>query len=94
MRDLPHLAPPGKVWSYNNAGLAVAGRVIEVVTGQSIQEALRTLVFEPIGLTRAFTRLEDLATYRFSVAHRNQAGKPVVTRPLNRSARSPPAVCR
>ena len=25
-------------------------------------------------------------TYRFSVAHRNQGGKPVVTRPLNRSA--------
>jgi len=85
MRDLPLLAPPGTVWSYNNAGFAVAGRVIEVVTGLSIQEALRTLVFEPIGLTRAFTRIEDLVTYRFSVAHRTQAGKPVVTRPMNRS---------
>ena len=70
MKDLPQLAAPGEVWSYNNAGFTLAGRVIEVVTGQSIHDALRTLVFEPIGLTRAFTRLEDVATYRFSVAHR------------------------
>lgn len=84
--DLPQLAPAGTVWSYNNAGFTVAGRVIEVVTGQSIHEAIRKLVFEPIGLTRAFTRLEDVATYRFSVAHRTQDGKPVVVRPLTRSS--------
>jgi CubicO group peptidase (beta-lactamase class C family) len=86
LRDSPQLAAPGKVWSYNNAGFAVAGRVLEVVSGQSIQEAIRTLVFQPIGLTRAFTRLEDVVTYPFSVAHRTQAGKPVVTRPMSRSA--------
>ena len=93
MRDLPQLAPPGAVWSYNNAGFTVAGRVIEAVTGLSIQEALRTLVFEPIGLTRAFTRIEDLVTYRFSVAHRTQAASPSSRGP-NRSARWPPAGCR
>ena len=86
LRDVPQVAPPGEIWSYNNAGFAVAGRVVEVVTGQSIHDAIRTLVFEPIGLTRAFTRLEDAVTYRFSVAHRQQAGKTVVTRPLSRSA--------
>ncbi len=85
MKDVPQLAPPGDVWSYNNAGFAVAGRVLEVVSGQSIQDALRTLVFEPIGLTRAFTRLEDVVTYRFTVGHRAQAGKPVVARPMSRS---------
>jgi len=60
IRDLPKLAEPGEVWSYNNAGFNVAGRVIEVVTGQSIHDAFRTLVFEPIGLTRAFTQMEGL----------------------------------
>jgi CubicO group peptidase (beta-lactamase class C family) len=85
MKDLPLLAPPGTIWSYNNAGFAVAGRVVEVVTKLPIQDALRTLVFEPIGLTRAFTRIEDLVTYPFSVAHRTQGGRPVVIRPLNRS---------
>jgi CubicO group peptidase (beta-lactamase class C family) len=86
MRDLPQLAPAGEVWSYNNAGFTVAGRVIEAVTGQPIHDALRTLVFAPIGLTRAFTRLEDVATHRFSVAHRGPAGRAAVIRPLMRSS--------
>ena len=86
LRPLPQLAPPGTVWSYNNAGFTLAGRVIEVVSGQPIHEALRTLVFQPIGLTRAFTRLEDVASYRFSVAHRMQSGKAIVQRPLSRSS--------
>jgi CubicO group peptidase (beta-lactamase class C family) len=85
MGDLPQLAAPGEVWSYNNAGFTVAGRVIEVVTGRPIHEALRALVFEPLGLTRGFTRLEDVATHRFSVAHRRQGGKAAVIRPLMRS---------
>ncbi len=38
LRDLPQLASPGSVWSYNNAGFGVAGRVIEAVTGKSIHE--------------------------------------------------------
>jgi CubicO group peptidase (beta-lactamase class C family) len=85
LRPLPQLAPPGEVWSYNNAGFTLAGRVIELASGQPIHAAMRSLVFQPIGLTRAFTRLEDFVAYRFSVAHRTQNGKPVVTRPYSRS---------
>lgn len=85
MRDLPKLAEPGEVWSYNNAGFNVAGRVIEVVSGQSIHNAFRTLVFEPLGLTRSFTRTEELVTYPFSVAHRGEPGNVTVSRPLSRS---------
>src|SRR5688500_3123712 len=85
MRDLPKLADPGEVWSYNNAGFNVAGRVIEVVSGQSIHNAFRALVFEPVGLTRAFTRIEDLVTYPFAVAHRGAPGEVTVARPLSRS---------
>jgi CubicO group peptidase (beta-lactamase class C family) len=86
MKDLPQLAPPGAVWSYNNAGFSVAGRVIEVVTGQNIDNALRSLVFQPIGLTRAFTRLEDVASFPFSVAHQQRNGTTIVTRPLMKSS--------
>src|SRR2546430_2374674 len=38
LRDLPQLAAPGSVWSYNNAGFGVAGRVIELESGKSIQD--------------------------------------------------------
>jgi CubicO group peptidase (beta-lactamase class C family) len=82
MKDLPQLAPPGAVWSYNNAGFALAGRVIEVVTGKNINDALRELVFAPIGLPRTFTRLPDAITYRLSLGHREQAGKTQVIRPF------------
>ena len=85
LKDIPQLAPPGEVWSYNNAGFVVAGRIIEVVTGQTIHQAFRSLVFDPLGLSRAFTRTEDLVTYRFSVAHRGAPGQVTVSRPLSRS---------
>jgi CubicO group peptidase (beta-lactamase class C family) len=84
MKGLPQIAAPGEVWSYNNAGFTLAGRVIEQVTGQSIHDALRTLVFEPLGLARTFTRLESVATYPFSVAHGSQP--PVVMRPMARTS--------
>ncbi len=85
IKDLPKLAEPGEVWSYNNAGFNVAGRVIEAVTGKSIHEAFRTEVFAPIGLTRAFTQIEALVTYPFSVAHSGAPGQVSVSRPLSRS---------
>ena len=82
MRDLPQLAAPGAVWSYNNAGFSLAGRVIEVVSGRNIHDALRELVFAPLGLSRTFTRLPDAITYRMSLGHREQAGKTQVLRPF------------
>jgi len=82
MKDLPQLAPPGAVWSYNNAGFALAGRVIEVVTAKNIHDALRELVLAPIGLPRTFTRLPDAITYRLSLGHREQGGRTQVIRPF------------
>jgi CubicO group peptidase (beta-lactamase class C family) len=82
LRDLPQLAAPGSVWSYNNAGFSLAGRVIEVVTGKTIHEALRELVFAPLGLSRSFTRLPDAITYRLSLGHREQNGRTQVVRPF------------
>jgi CubicO group peptidase (beta-lactamase class C family) len=81
LRDLPQLAPAGAVWSYNNAGFSLAGRVIEVITGRNIHDALRELVFTPIGMTRSFTRLTDTITYRTTLGHREQNGRTQVIRP-------------
>jgi CubicO group peptidase (beta-lactamase class C family) len=90
MRNLPQLAPPGSVWSYNNAGFTVAGRVIEVVTGDSYQNAVRDLVFQPAHLASATTSLGEVATHRFSVGHRQRGGVTEVVRPFILSA-NPPA---
>jgi CubicO group peptidase (beta-lactamase class C family) len=37
-------------WSYTNAGWALAGRAIEVVTARVWEEAMRELLFEPSGM--------------------------------------------
>ena len=83
LRDLPQLAPPGAVWSYNNAGFGVAGRILEVITGKTIHDALRDLVFAPLDLPHAFTRTGTAMTHRFAVAHRQQkSGQTEVIRPF------------
>ncbi|GAA4791356.1 serine hydrolase domain-containing protein [Streptomyces ziwulingensis] len=48
------LFAPGTDFSYSNAGYVAAGRLIEAVTGMSWQEAVRTLLLEPLGITPAF----------------------------------------
>lgn len=82
LRDLPQLARPGEVWSYNNAGWGVAGRVIEVATERGIHDALDDLVFDPLGLERAFSITGEAMTYRFAAPHREQDGRTVVNRPF------------
>jgi len=82
LRDLPQLARPGEVWSYNNAGWGVAGRVIEAVTGGTINEALDDLVFDPLGLDRASSRTGEAMTYRFAAPHRERDGRTAVNRPF------------
>jgi CubicO group peptidase (beta-lactamase class C family) len=83
LTELPQLAAPGEVWSYNNAGFGVAGRVIEVVTGASIHNALRDLVFEPLALSRAVSRSGDALTHRFAVGHRQRGDRTEVIRPFS-----------
>ena len=41
LERLPQLTPLGTCWHYNNAGFAIAGRVIEVVSGQTFEKAVR-----------------------------------------------------
>ncbi|HSM17705.1 MAG TPA: serine hydrolase domain-containing protein [Gemmatimonadales bacterium] len=57
---------PGSRTKYSNAGLAVVGRVLEVVYGQSYAAVLRQLVFEPArmrtaGVGRASVQGGDVA---------------------------------
>jgi CubicO group peptidase (beta-lactamase class C family) len=73
MAGLRQLSPPGAVVSYNNASFGVAGRLVEALTGTTYEEALRTLVLDPLGLddTLFFTR--TLVTRRFAVDHQRLA---------------------
>ena len=84
--DLMQVAPPGKAWSYNNAGFGIAGRVIELVTGKSINAAMRELVFQPLGLEHAGTTAGDFIVNRFAAGHTVRDGKATLNRPFTPSS--------
>lgn len=69
MADLPQLTPLGEIWSYNNAGFGLAGRVIEAVTGQAYEDVARQLVLEPLGMEMSFFSAADSITHRCAVGH-------------------------
>ncbi len=84
--DVAQGRPPAAVWSYNNAGFSVSGRVIEVVTGMSINRAIASLVFQPLGLTTAGTTAGDFIVHRFAVGHVNRGNEPAgMMRPFSPS---------
>ena len=83
--DLMQIAPPGKAWSYNNAGFSIAGRVIEVAAGTPINRAVRDLVFQPLGLEHAGTTAGDFIVQRFAAGHSVRDGKATLQRPFSGS---------
>ena len=64
LAEAPQLTPLRAVWSYNNAGFYAAGRVIELVTGSTYEEAVRELV-----LDEALFFPWEVMTRRFVVGH-------------------------
>ena len=78
LRNQPQHFPPGKVWAYNNAGFCVVGRVIEVVTGASFEQAVTDLVLRPLGMLHSFFSPVDAATRRFAVGHQSGGRTPRV----------------
>jgi CubicO group peptidase (beta-lactamase class C family) len=50
LAGVEQVTPLGETVSYNNASLSVAGRIIEKVTGQTFEHAIKELLFEPLGM--------------------------------------------
>ena len=46
----PLLFEPGTSWKYSNAGLDVAGAIVEKVTGERIEDHLQRVFFGPLGM--------------------------------------------
>ena len=81
MAEFEQLAPLGRHFSYNNSGFCVAGRIIEVLTGDSYEKAIRDLVLEPLGMTRSFFFPHEAMLHRFAVGHQMVDGAAEVLSP-------------
>ncbi|MGI8691260.1 MAG: serine hydrolase domain-containing protein [Thermomicrobiales bacterium] len=81
MANVPQVAPLGTLWSYNNAGFALAGRVIETLTDQPFEAAVQSLVLDPLGMRHTFYFARNIVTERFAVGHTVKGDTPTVARP-------------
>ena len=83
-------APLGERVSYNNASLCVAGRIIEVVTGKTYEDAIREMLFTPLGLEEHFFFPWEIMTRRFAAGHALVRGELQVTPWYEARAGHPP----
>lgn len=95
LAEAPQVVPRRGHWSYNNAGFYVAGRVIEVVTGQTFEAAVTELVFGPLGMDHTLFFPSMIMTHRFATGHNKVDGEMVVQRPwiMMRSAAPAGSTC-
>ncbi|MBB3725179.1 serine hydrolase domain-containing protein [Nonomuraea dietziae] len=81
--DLAQNHPLGVTQSYCNSGFIIAGRLVERLTGQVWDQALREQIIEPLGLTHTWTLPEDVLRFGAAVGHVD--GEPAPTWGLMRS---------
>ena len=67
--QLAQTTPIGAVFSYNNAAYSILGRIIEVVTGQVWDAAMRERLFTPLELEQTATLPEDVLRFSSALGH-------------------------
>lgn len=67
--EVPSLFPPGEMFSYNNAGYCMLGRIVEVLRGKAYDECLRQHLIAPLGLRHAATSADEAILHRAAVGH-------------------------
>lgn len=82
LAGLPLNHPLGATWSYCNSGFTIAGRVIEKLTGQTWDTAMRELLYTPLGLTHTVTLPDDALLYRTAVGHVHEEDEPYRRAPV------------
>ena len=88
LHGLPQLFAPGAMFSYNNVGFALLGRLVEVLHGMSYDRALTGLLAEPLGLTHVAPSPYEAILHRAAVGHVQDPGGGWTAAPVWALARS------
>jgi CubicO group peptidase (beta-lactamase class C family) len=76
------VASPGARASYSQVGYDLIGRIIEKVTGKTYEQAVASLIFEPLELSHSLFLRDDVMTRRFAVGHTpDENGNLTIARP-------------
>jgi CubicO group peptidase (beta-lactamase class C family) len=82
LEALKLIAPPNTRASYSQAGYNLIGRIVERVTGLTFEQAVASLVTEPLGLSHSLFTRDDIMTQRFAVGHNpSEDGTPSIAHP-------------
>ncbi|MBO3746096.1 beta-lactamase family protein [Streptosporangiaceae bacterium NEAU-GS5] len=84
IHDIPQLFEPGEVFSYNNTGFVVLGRLVEVLRGKPFDQVLVERLATPLGLTHVSPSPYEAIVHRAAVGHLG-TGEPTPTWALARS---------
>lgn len=85
------LLPAGTVFSYSNLGYALAGAALEGLHKRRYADAMRELLFQPLGMTRSTIRLSVATAGAHALGHRLEGDKATVVRPIANDTRIWPA---
>ncbi|HET9168674.1 MAG TPA: serine hydrolase domain-containing protein [Actinospica sp.] len=69
LTDQEQIFPPGRLYSYNNAGFVVLGRIIEVLRGRAFDDCLTEYLIRPLRLAHAATGPYQAILHRAAVGH-------------------------
>ncbi len=72
--DVPQLFEPGALFSYNNAGYCVLGRLVEVLREKPYDDVLAERLFAPLGLTHAAAGPYEAIRFRVAMGHVDKEG--------------------
>ena len=81
MVELEQLTPLGEIWHYSNSSFTVLGRIIELVTGKTYEEATRELLFKPLGMDHSVFSAAEAIVHRTAVGHQIRDEVPKVVTP-------------
>lgn len=67
--DAPQHLSPGELYSYNNVGFVLLGRIVEVLRGAAYNQVLRERILAPLDMTQAATCADEAILHRAAVGH-------------------------
>ena len=76
------VAEPGEARSHSHYSIALAGYLVESIVGKPFPDAMRELVWGPMGVASGTTRIADVLTSPLAQGHRVKNGVFEVIRPL------------
>jgi len=72
---------PGTKWMYSNVGIAVLGRIIEVVSGEDYVQFISGHILEPLGMADTYFNIPENERDRLAYVYKHVDGKLVLSGP-------------